>query len=134
MVRGGCTLTASAMARICAGVVPQQPPTMFTSPPDAKSRAIFVKGYHPYGKVALSHPLNYAAPNRVPLAVPPNIGYVAQSFYVADLDGAAATCKRLDANVFSSATSLDIPHVGSRRAMVVRNPGSGALMQLIESN
>ena len=33
---GGCLgaygLAASAMALICSGVVPQQPPTMFTSP------------------------------------------------------------------------------------------------------
>ena len=35
--RGGSDFTASAMARMCAGVVPQQPPTMFTNPLCAKS-------------------------------------------------------------------------------------------------
>ncbi len=101
-------------------------------PTDARTRAIFVKGNHPYGKVALSHPLNYEAPNRVPLAVPPNIGYVAQSFYVPDIEDANATCVRLNAERFSELVSLDIPFVGTRPAMIVRNPGSGALMQLIE--
>ena len=30
--RGAYAVTASAMARICSGVVPQQPPTMLTKP------------------------------------------------------------------------------------------------------
>ena len=34
--RGGSPCTASAIARMCAGVVPQQPPTMFTQPSRAK--------------------------------------------------------------------------------------------------
>jgi hypothetical protein len=36
--RGGTPATASAMARMCAGVVPQQPPTMLSSPLSANSR------------------------------------------------------------------------------------------------
>ena len=36
-LRGILPATASAMARICSGVVPQQPPTMFTSPASAHS-------------------------------------------------------------------------------------------------
>ena len=35
--RGGSDFTASAIARMCAGVVPQQPPTMLTKPLCAKS-------------------------------------------------------------------------------------------------
>ena len=35
--RGGTFFTASAIARMCAGVVPQQPPTMFTRPLRANS-------------------------------------------------------------------------------------------------
>ncbi len=35
--RGGSPATASASARMCAGVVPQQPPTIFTNPDRANS-------------------------------------------------------------------------------------------------
>ena len=35
--RGGCWTTASAIAEMCAGVVPQQPPTMLTKPASANS-------------------------------------------------------------------------------------------------
>ena len=37
--RGGMPATASAIALMCAGVVPQQPPTMFTIPLCAHSRS-----------------------------------------------------------------------------------------------
>ena len=37
LARGASPATASATARMCAGVVPQQPPTMFTSPERANS-------------------------------------------------------------------------------------------------
>ena len=38
--RGGTPSTAAAIARMCSGVVPQQPPTTFTSPSRAKSPRI----------------------------------------------------------------------------------------------
>ena len=37
ILRGGLSFTASAMARMCAGVVPQQPPTILTRPALANS-------------------------------------------------------------------------------------------------
>ncbi len=36
--RGGSPCTARAISRVCSGVVPQQPPTMLTSPSSAKAR------------------------------------------------------------------------------------------------
>ena len=102
-------------------------------PRDARTRATFVAGAHQFGKVALSHALNYAVPEKVVLAVPPNIGYLAQGFEVQSLDLAAAACRDLHAEVFSAAEELDVPGLGAVRAMIVRNPGSGALMQLFES-
>ncbi len=39
ILRAGSPFTASAMALICAGVVPQQPPTKFTNPDSANSRS-----------------------------------------------------------------------------------------------
>jgi hypothetical protein len=40
MRRGATPATRSAIARMCAGVVPQQPPTMFSSPLSANSPTI----------------------------------------------------------------------------------------------
>ena len=37
--RGAHPATAAAMARMCSGVVPQQPPTMFSQPSSANSRS-----------------------------------------------------------------------------------------------
>ena len=39
LARRRCRATASAIARMCAGVVPQQPPTMLTRPACAHSRS-----------------------------------------------------------------------------------------------
>ncbi len=97
-------------------------------PRDAQTRATFVAGRHQFGKVALSYPLNYEVPNKVSLAVAPNIGYLAQSFCVPSLDKALAGCTE----IFSSAVDIVIPGLGSVRAAMVRNPGSGALMQIFE--
>lgn len=101
-------------------------------PPDAKTRATFMAGYHQFGKVALSHPENYSAPNKVPLAVPPNIGYLAQSFCVPSILRARDACYAVGAEVFSPMMDIEIPGLGLTAAMIVRNPGSGALMHLFE--
>ncbi len=37
VLRGATPATASTMARMCSGVVPQQPPTMLTKPDRANS-------------------------------------------------------------------------------------------------
>ncbi|MBL8630055.1 MAG: hypothetical protein JNM81_10530 [Rhodospirillaceae bacterium] len=101
-------------------------------PQGAQTRATFVAGRHQFGKVALSHPLNYAAPNKLHLAVPPNIGYLAQSFCVPSLDKVAAACAAVGAETFSAPLEIDMPGLGAVRAMIVRNPGSGALMHLFQ--
>lgn len=99
---------------------------------DARTRSVIIQGNHDYGKIALAQPLNYEVPNLVPDAVPPNIGYLAQSFQVADLDAAAAACAALGAAVFTAAQDIDLPGRGACRAMIVRNPGSGALQELFQ--
>jgi catechol 2,3-dioxygenase-like lactoylglutathione lyase family enzyme len=103
-------------------------------PPEAKTRATFVAGNHQFGKVALSHPENYAAPNKVPLAVPPNIGYLAQSFRVPSILRAMDSCKAVGAEIFSPMMEIDVPGLGLVAAFIARNPGSGALMHLYEDN
>jgi hypothetical protein len=76
--------------------------------------------------------MNYEVPNLVPDAAPPNIGYLAQSFQVADLGAAADACVAVGAEVFSAPMEIDLPGRGHSRAMVVRNPGSGVLQELFQ--
>lgn len=101
-------------------------------PPGAQTRATFLAGAHQLGKVVLSHPLNYSVPDRTPLAAAPNIGYIAQGFAVPSLAKALDTCGRVGAEVVSGPVALDYPGIGRVSAALVRNPGSGALMQLFE--
>ena len=99
---------------------------------DSRTRSVLVQGDHEYGKIALAEPLNYSIPDLVPDAVAPNIGYLAQSFEVPDLDAALAAAHELDAVTFTPATEIVLPGRGKCRAAIVRNPGSGALQELFE--
>jgi catechol 2,3-dioxygenase-like lactoylglutathione lyase family enzyme len=101
-------------------------------PADARTRSVLVQGDHEYGKIALAEPLNYKVPDLVPAAVAPNVGYIAQSFLVADLSVTERACGSLAAEIFTPATEIDLPGRGRCRAMLVRNPGSGALQELFE--
>jgi catechol 2,3-dioxygenase-like lactoylglutathione lyase family enzyme len=101
-------------------------------PPHARTHSVFVKGGHMFGKIALGQPLNYDALDLVDRAVPPNIGYLAMGFRTPDLAAAEAACRRLGVAFFSEPIEVDLPGDGRRRAMVVRAPGSGALMQIAE--
>jgi catechol 2,3-dioxygenase-like lactoylglutathione lyase family enzyme len=92
---------------------------------------LFMQGNHMFGKIATSTPLDFTPPNTTPRAVPPNRGYLAQTFVVADFDRAAATCRELGVEEFSPEMTTDLPGFGPRRTMVVRNPGSGALQELV---
>ncbi len=101
-------------------------------PEDARTRSVIVQGDHEYGKIALASALNYQLPTLTPDAVPPNIGYLAQSFQVADLDATARESAAVGAEVFSGPAEIDLPGRGRCRAVVVRNPGSGALQELFQ--
>jgi catechol 2,3-dioxygenase-like lactoylglutathione lyase family enzyme len=101
-------------------------------PETCETRSVLVQGYHEYGKVALATPMNYEVPNLVPDAVPPNIGYLAQSFQVANLAETAKACAAVGAEVYTAPMTIDLPGRGRRQAMIVRNPGSGALQELFE--
>ena len=101
-------------------------------PSTAKTRSVIVQGDHEYGKIALATPMNYEVPNLVPDAVPPNIGYLAQSFQVGDLDETARACAAVGAEVFSAPMEIDLPGRGKCASMLVRNPGSGALQELFQ--
>lgn len=103
-------------------------------PVGAKTRATFMTSSHPFGKIVLSHPLNYEVPNKIDLAEAPNIGYLAQSFLVPDLEAALQTSEGIGAELYSLPVDITLPGVGLRTAAIVRNPGSGALMELIEED
>ncbi|MFQ5636262.1 MAG: VOC family protein [Gammaproteobacteria bacterium] len=100
---------------------------------EARTRSVIVQGDHEYGKIALAVPLNYEVPNLVHDDAPPNIGYLAQSFQVGDIDEAAGACAAVDAEVFSAPMEIDLPGRGQCASMVVRNPGSGALQELFQA-
>ncbi|MDH3510532.1 MAG: VOC family protein [Gammaproteobacteria bacterium] len=101
-------------------------------PEDSRTRSVIVQGDHEYGKIALATPLNYEVPNLVPDAVPPNIGYLAQSFQIGDIDEAASACAAVGAEEFLTPLDIDLPGRGKCASMLVRNPGSGALQELFQ--
>lgn len=101
-------------------------------PEDARTRSVIVQGEHEYGKIALATALNYQVPSLIADAVPPNIGYLAQSFQVADLAKTARECAAIGTEVYSGPMEIDLPGRGRCQAMVVRNPGSGALQELFQ--
>jgi catechol 2,3-dioxygenase-like lactoylglutathione lyase family enzyme len=101
-------------------------------PGDARTRSVLVQGNHEYGKIALATPINYEVPNLVPDAVPPNIGYLAQSFQIGDIDESASACAAVGAKEFSAPMEIDLPGRGKCRSMLVRNPGSGALQEFFQ--
>ncbi len=101
-------------------------------PEESRTRSVLVQGDHEYGKIALAAPINYQLPNLVPDAVPPNIGYLVQSFQINDIAEAASACAAVGAEVFSATMEIDLPGRGKCKTMLVRNPGSGALQELFQ--
>jgi catechol 2,3-dioxygenase-like lactoylglutathione lyase family enzyme len=101
--------------------------TLNSRPKDGQTRWAFMKGDHLYGKIVISYPINYDVPNRIPVAVPPNIGYLAQGFFVEDIHKAETNCAAVSAETFSALNRIDIPSLGVIDAMIVRNPGSEGL-------
>lgn len=101
-------------------------------PPGAMTRDVYVNGNSIIGKIAINQPLNFACSDLVPAAVPPNYGYLAQSFLVDDLDQAIEQAALVGAIPFSPPTEITMPGLGACVAAIVRNPGSGALQELIQ--
>lgn len=109
------------------------PNRLLSLPPDAKTRVVFVKGRHMFGKVALCAPLNYEAVDLAVFAEPPNIGYLAMGFDVADVSAAVSACRDLGAVVVADVHEVEFPHLGKRTAAVVRAAGSGGRYHLYET-
>ncbi len=101
-------------------------------PSDARTRVIWLRGSHPYGKIALSQPLNYELVDRARNAAAPAIGYLAQGFAVTDLDAALGRAAACGAARLGEPQFLDLPGGLCLRTALLRAPGSGALVQLFE--
>ena len=82
---------------------------LWTLPDEARTRATFMRGAHPFGKVVLSQPLNYRPPDFVPRAVAPNIGYLAMVFPVPDLAAALDTADLDPDGLVNPPTDLNLP-------------------------
>ncbi|MCK6369980.1 MAG: VOC family protein [Gammaproteobacteria bacterium] len=101
-------------------------------PAEAKTRSVIVQGEHEYGKIALASAMNYELPSLTADAVPPNIGYLAQSFQVPDLQETAKACAAVGAATFSGPVEIDLPGRVRCAAMIVHTNGSGALQELFQ--
>jgi hypothetical protein len=101
-------------------------------PRGARTRDVYLQGKPRLGKIAVNQPLNFPCSDIVPNAVPPNFGYMAQTFLVNDLDHALSLCEAVGAGMFSPPVEMVVPALGAARTAIVRNPGSGALQELIE--
>jgi catechol 2,3-dioxygenase-like lactoylglutathione lyase family enzyme len=101
-------------------------------PPGARSRDTYLQGTHVFGKVAINHPLNFECVNLVPRAIAPNIGYLAQSFVVPDLRAALEAARSIGVSPATAPVELDMPGLGRVTTAMLRNPGSGALHELIQ--
>lgn len=102
-------------------------------PEDGVTRIQFMQGNHMFGKIALSGPRNYLerCEDLRPRAQAPHIGYLAQAFEVDDLDAVARECAALGVAAAGERGVLEIPGLGRRDQLLVRNPGSGALQWLV---
>ncbi len=105
-------------------------------PIGARTHITFMQGNHMFGKIALSEPLNYAEAcvDLRPRAQTPHIGYLAQAFELgspAALAAAILACRELEVEFVAEADVAELPGLGRRTHLMVRNPGSGALQWLL---
>lgn len=92
-----------------------------------ETRVTFMK--HPshwYGKVVLSHPVNYVPPDLVPRALAGNLGYLAMGFDVSDLAGALDAGRKLGATVLVDPQPTELGHGRKELCALMTAPGSGA--------
>ena len=105
-------------------------------PPGARTHITFMQGNHMFGKIALGEPLNYteSCVDLRPRAHAPNIGYLAQAFELGTpgaFDQAVRACRDLEVEFVAEPGTGELPGLGRRRHVMVRNPGSGALQWLL---
>ena len=104
---------------------------MLGRPEDAQNRIVFLAPGHVFGKILLSQPVNYEVDDAVGRSHFPNIGYLAQSYVVDDLQDVCAQVKDLGGEIKTQPMDIDVPGLGMRESALVTCPGSGVLIQLI---
>jgi catechol 2,3-dioxygenase-like lactoylglutathione lyase family enzyme len=102
-------------------------------PPENLSRNVFLVGDDLFGKIALFEPLNFRMPDRGLDGVAPNVGYLAMSFVVPDLERVAHRCRAAQIEIFSETSEIDLPAFGPRRSMLVRAPACQSLVELVQA-
>jgi len=110
--------------------------TFLRLPVGARTHIMFMQGNHMFGKIALAEPINYADAcfDLQPRAHAPNIGYLAQAFELgspAALEAATRACRDLGVDFVAEPEVGELPGLGRRTHLMVRNPGSGALQWLL---
>ena len=101
-------------------------------PGDGRTAIRFLQGNHMFGKVALAEPVNYECIDLSEIALPPNVGYIAQQFMVDDLGMALNACRELNCIEYSEVGEITLTGVGAGRGFMVRHPASGGLQEIIE--
>ena len=104
---------------------------MLGRPEDAQNRIVFLAPGHVFGKILLSQPVNYEVNDAVGRSHLPNIGYLAQSYVVDDLNDVCAQAKALGGEIKTEPMNIDVPGLGKRQCALITCPGSGVLIQLI---
>lgn len=102
-------------------------------PEGSTTLCTFMQGGHMFGKVAINQPLDYPCVSMTETAVAPNIGYIAQAFLVPDLKQSLARGREAGARDYTPVSAIHFPGLGAVDAAVVRSPGSGALILMIEN-
>ena len=103
-------------------------------PADGRTAIRFLQGAHLFGKIALAQPLNYSCTDLSQVAMPPNVGYIAQQFFVDDLGAALDACVDLNCQIYTGPVKTELPGIGQGHSFVVRHPASQGLQEIIELN
>ncbi|MEM5518248.1 VOC family protein [Henriciella sp. AS95] len=102
-------------------------------PEGSSTRCAFLQGNHMFGKICMTQPVDYDAPSMVARAVAPNFGYLGQLFRVEDLPARLAAADATGASGVSGAGQIHVPGLGAADVSLLRSPGSGALVGLVET-
>jgi len=103
-------------------------------PPEAQTRITFMHGSSLFGKVVVSHPVNYVTTSLASRAVAPNIGYIAMGFKLADPAQVLADNTHLGLAPYGEVASLPLPGAGQLTGQLAKEPGSGSLYLFYETS
>jgi catechol 2,3-dioxygenase-like lactoylglutathione lyase family enzyme len=100
--------------------------------PGSLGHTVFLAGNHFFGKLSLTEPLNFQVPERAAAARPDAIGYLAQGFFVPDIQHAVGAALAAGGQTVNEGNMV-LPGFDGETAVLLRVPGSGALAWLVET-